>query len=148
MIALLEMPLARRLVPLALALLVAGTVFEMIRRRKLREEYALMWLAGLVVPLLLAIFPHIVIWLQEVLQINYLTIVALLGFGMTALILLQLTVIVSKQAAEIRSLTQRLALQNHRLELLADAVPLPDVSARQAVAAVPEAEPNAPDPSE
>jgi len=131
MIALLEMPLARRLVPLALALLVAGTVFEMIRRRKLREEYALMWLAGLVVPMLFAIFPDALIWLQTVLQINYLTIITLLGFGMTAMILLHLTAIVSKQAAEIRSLIQRLALQDHRLESLADVAPSPDDSARE-----------------
>jgi len=123
MIALLDMPLARRLVPLVLALLVAGTVFEMIRRRKLREEYALMWLGGLVIPLLFAVFPDILIWLQFALQINYLTIITLLGFGMTAMILLHLTAIVSKQATEIRSLTQRLALQNHRLESIASTEP-------------------------
>lgn len=116
MIALLEMPLVRRLVPLALALLMTSVILEMIRRRKLREEFATMWLCGAVVMMALAVFPDILFWLQGVLQTNFLTLVTVFGFGIVSLILLHLTVITSKQATEIRRLSQRLGLQNQRLE--------------------------------
>ena len=132
MIALLEMPLIRRLVPLSLALLVTAAVFEMIRRRKLREEFATMWLGGAVVLLAFGIFPDILFWLQGILQMGYLTLVTLIGFGMVSLILLHLTVMTSKQATQIRRLSQRLALQNQRLESLRPA--------RQAEAAEPTGE--------
>ena len=116
MIALLEMPLVRRLVPLALALVMTSVIFEMIRRRKLREEFATMWLCGAVVMMVLAVFPDILFWLQEVLQTNFLTLVTVFGFGIVSLILLHLTVITSKQATEIRRLGQQLALQNQRFD--------------------------------
>ena len=118
MIALVEMPLARRLVPLALALLITVAVFEMIRRRRLREEFATMWLSGAIILMALAIFPDILFWLQDIFQTNFLTLVMLIGFGMVSLILLHLTMISSEQASKIRRLAQRLALQSQQLELL------------------------------
>ena len=77
-----------------------------------------MWLGGAVVLLAFGIFPDILFWLQGILQMGYLTLVTLIGFGMVSLILLHLTVITSRQATQIRRLSQRLALQNQRLESL------------------------------
>lgn len=75
-----------------------------------------MWLCGAVVMMVLAVFPDILFWLQEVLQTNFLTLVTVFGFGIVSLILLHLTVITSKQATEIRRLGQQLALQNQRFD--------------------------------
>jgi hypothetical protein len=110
MIALLDMPLTRRLTPLILAVVVAAVTFELIRRRKLLEEYAVFWMVTSLILLIVAIFPEIIIWLQEVLQTNYLTIVILMLFTLISLVMLHFAVIASRYAGQIRQLSQRMAL--------------------------------------
>ncbi|MFB3893903.1 MAG: DUF2304 domain-containing protein [Phycisphaerae bacterium] len=105
-----------RLVPLALAVIVFVVVVEMIRRRKLREEYALLWLGTSVVMLAVALFPDVVIEVAEALHINYLTVVVLGLFLFLAMIVMHFAVVISRQAEEIRQLAQRLALLDHSLE--------------------------------
>jgi len=117
-IALLRMPLTRRLVPLALAVLIAAATIEMIRRRKLLEEYATFWMVSSGLLLVVAIVPDIVIWLQELLRINYLAIVLIGGLGMVALVLMHFAVIATRYAAQIRRLSQRQALLELELERL------------------------------
>lgn len=115
MIALLEMPLTRRLVPLVMALLVALTAVEMIRRRKLREEYAMLWVLASAVLLVIAIFPDLVIWLEEQLKVHYLTIVVLALFGFLAMILMHYATVISRHAEHIRQLAEQVALLEHQL---------------------------------
>jgi len=103
------------LVPLALALAVVLVTVEMIRRRKLREEYALLWLVTSLALLVVAVFPNMVIWLATTLHINYLTIVVLGLFLFLAMIVLHLSMVVSRQSEEIRQLAQRIALLDNKL---------------------------------
>ncbi|MDK1031455.1 MAG: DUF2304 domain-containing protein, partial [Planctomycetia bacterium] len=104
------MPLVRRLVPLVFAVAVSLATIEMIRRRKLREEYAILWLCASAGLMLLAIFPGILAWLQAVLKVNYLTIVVLACFLFLALISLHQAAVISRQAEDIRQIAERLAL--------------------------------------
>jgi hypothetical protein len=105
-----EMPVMRRLVPLVLAVVVAAVTLEMIRRRKLREEYAMLWLGASAVLWVFAIFPNFLGWLHNVLNTNYLTIVVLACFLFLALIVLHYAVVISRQTEQIRQLAERVAL--------------------------------------
>lgn len=116
LIADLSMPLVRRLVPLVMAVIVLAVTVEMIRRRKLREEYAMLWLFTSLALVLLAIFPNVVIWLQDTLQVNYLTIVVLALFLFLSMIVMHFAVVISKQAEDIRQLAQGMALLNQKLQ--------------------------------
>ncbi len=113
-----NMPLIRRLVPLALAIVVAVASIELIRRRKLREEYAMLWIVASIGMLVFAIFPGILFKLQEVLKVSYLTIVLLAGFLFLAMILLHFAVVISRQSEEIRQLAQRHAILRQSVEKL------------------------------
>jgi hypothetical protein len=111
-----DIPLMRRMVPLVLALIVLAVTIEMIRRRRLREEYAMLWLAASGVLLVFGIFPNMVIWLQTKLNLQYITIVVLAAFFFLAMIVMHFAMVISKQAEDIRQLAQRLALINQRLD--------------------------------
>lgn len=111
-----DVPWIRYLVPLAFALLIAVITVELVRRRKLREEYAMLWLIVSAVLLVIGIFPQIVIWLQDVLEVHYLTIVVLGLFSFLAVIMLHFSIVISRQSDQIRRLTQELAMMKHELE--------------------------------
>jgi hypothetical protein len=110
------MPLRRWLVPLILAIIVVAATLEMIRRRKLREEYAMLWLGTSLVLLVFAVFPDLVAWLSRLLQVNYLTIVVLACFLFLSLIVLHYAVVISRQSEQIRQLAERVSLL--QLELM------------------------------
>lgn len=115
MIAELEMPLTRRLVPMVLAIIVVAATIEMIRRRKLREEYAILWLFASAVLAVFAIFPGLVVLLSHVLKVNYLTIIVVACFFFLAMIVMHFAVVISHQAEQIRKLAERIALMENEL---------------------------------
>jgi hypothetical protein len=115
MFALIDMPLTRRLVPLVMAFIVILAAVELIRRRKLREEYAMLWLTASAALMVFAVFPGIVLWLQRTLQVNYLTIIVLSCFLFLAMILMHMATIVSRQAEQIRRVAEQIALLDNML---------------------------------
>ena len=92
-------------------------VLELVRRRHLREEYALLWLATGVVLLLLSLSRPLLDTLAAVTGIFYppsaLFLVALL-FVLT--ILLHFSVVLTRLSQQNRELAQQLALLRHDLE--------------------------------
>ena len=92
-------------------------VLELVRRRHLREEYALLWLATGVVLLLLSLSRPLLDSLAALTGIFYppsaLFLVALL-FVLT--ILLHFSVILTRLSQQNRELAQQLALLRHDLE--------------------------------
>ncbi|MCE2488944.1 MAG: DUF2304 domain-containing protein [Anaerolineae bacterium] len=92
-------------------------VLELVRRRHLREEYALLWLATGVVLLLLSLSRPLLDFLAGLTGIFYppsaLFLVALL-FVLT--ILLHFSVILTRLTQQNRELAQQLALLRHDLE--------------------------------
>ncbi len=92
-------------------------VLELVRRRHLREEYALLWLATGVVLLLLSLSRPLLDTLASLTGIFYppsaLFLVALL-FVLT--ILLHFSVILTRLSQQNRELAQQLALLRHDLE--------------------------------
>ncbi|MBS3820913.1 MAG: DUF2304 domain-containing protein [Phycisphaerae bacterium] len=110
-----SIPLMHRVVPLALAFVVLGVTVEMIRRRKLREEYAMLWLGTSIVLVIIAAFPQITFWVSRTFNINYVTVMILAVFVFLTLILLQYATVISRHAEHIRQLTEQIALLKEQL---------------------------------
>jgi len=115
MIAELDMPLTRRLFPMVVAIVVAAVTIEMIRRRKLREQYAILWLLASAVLVIFAVFPDLVVLLSRILKVNYLTIIVMAFFFFLAMIVMHFAVVISHQAEQIRKLAEHIALMENEL---------------------------------
>lgn len=108
------------LVFLIAALLVAMTIVELIRRRKLRESYAMLWLVVAAVLLLFGVFPDVLFRLSEWIRMDYRTVALLVCFLFLMVIVLQYSCALSRQAEDSRQLVQRVALLEERIERLED----------------------------
>lgn len=98
------------------ALLVLAGVFELVRSRRLRERYALLWMGAAVVLLVLAVWTQLLYTISRAVGIatpsNALFLTA---FGFVLLLLLHFSVSVSRLTDQTRVLAQRLALLEQRL---------------------------------
>jgi hypothetical protein len=104
-----------QIVSIAFAVLVLLAVFELVRRRHLRERYALVWMAAALVLLVLAIWKGLLTTVSKAVGIYYppnaLFVVA---FGFLLLLLLHFSAAVSRLSDQTRVLAQRLALLEER----------------------------------
>ena len=114
-----DITLGQRLLPLAASILITVVTVELVRRRKLREEYAMLWLSASGVLLAFAVFPRLLFYISNLLGLFYLTTMVVLCFSFLALVLVHLAMVVSRMADDSRSMAQRLALMEQRLEQLA-----------------------------
>ena len=85
-------------------------VIELVRRKRLRPEYALLWAALAVATLALAAFPGAMEWVVGLTGMDYRSTAIVLVFIFTALMLINFTVIISRQGQRIVRLTQEVAL--------------------------------------
>jgi len=103
---------------LCLSLVVTAVTVELIRRRRLRESYAMLWLLIAGALLVFGLVPDILFWLAGLIQMDYRTVGLLVCFlGLTA-ILMQFSIVLTDRAEENRKLVQRLAILQERLERL------------------------------
>ena len=112
-------PIIQRLVAILVSLILLLVTIQLIRKHKLREEYALLWLLATVAILILSIFGNIVGSLARFFNIDYsptLPLVAGLIFALA--VLLSLSVALSNQANQNRDLAQEMALMEFRLREL------------------------------
>jgi hypothetical protein len=94
-----------------------GYVIEAVRRRKLREEYSILWIVTASVILLLALIQPALKLVARALGIaTPVNALFLIGFAFTTLILLHFSTVISRLARENRDLAQRYALLVYRLE--------------------------------
>jgi len=105
----------QRIVPLAIAVIVVVFVVELIRRRKLREEYAMLWISASGVLLVFAVVPQLVMWAAGLLGVYYITLMLLLSFCFLSLVIVHLSVAVSRASDDLRKLAQRTALLEEEL---------------------------------
>jgi len=108
---------ATRLLTVTFALVFAFAVFELIRRRKLQERYTVLWFVYALAIALIGIFPALLNIITDLLGI-YDPNAALfaLGFIGVGVLLLNLTVTVSKQGEQITRLAQEVALLHKQLQ--------------------------------
>lgn len=109
------MRLGTQLVSVAFALVVFALVFEMVRRRYLRERYAILWLGAALVLLVLAA------WTQLLAAISHAVGIAtpsnaffVIAFAFLLVLLLHFSAVVSGMSDQARVLAQRVALLEER----------------------------------
>lgn len=104
-------------------------VFELVRRRRLNERYALLWMLAAVALLLLAVWQRLLYEISHAVGIYYPpTTFLVIAFGFALFLLLNFSIASSRLAAETLSLAQRVALLEAEL------------SAERARAATPDSE--------
>lgn len=100
-----------QLASIAFAVVVFLLVFEMVRRRYLRERYAILWLGAALVLIVLAAWTQLLATISKAVGIatpsNAFFVIA---FAFLLLLLLHFSAVVSRLSDETRILAQRLAL--------------------------------------
>jgi hypothetical protein len=97
--------------------LVMLLVFQLIRRRKLREEYALLWFGASLVLILVAVWRDSLEYAARLLGVAYPPSVLLLGvIAVGFLLAMHYSVSLSQLAEQNQRLAQELALLRHDLE--------------------------------
>ena len=105
------------LVAIVVSAILLGYIIESVRRRRLREEYSILWLATATILLLLALIrPALDILARALGIISPVNALFLVGFAFTTIILLHFSTVVSRLSRENRELAQRYALLVHQLE--------------------------------
>jgi hypothetical protein len=108
-----------QIVAVVVAVGLLGVVIDLVRRRLLVEEYALIWLVGAASMLLLSVFREILHTLARWLDIHYPPSLLLLLLVLFVFLgLLGVSVIMSSQRAQIRRLFEDIAILSARLREL------------------------------
>lgn len=110
------MDLQFRLVALAATLGLFLLVLELVRRRRLLERYALVWLAAAGALVVLSQWTQLLQLVSDLIGIAYPpTALFAIAFGFVSLLLLDLSAAGSRQADQVKVLAQRLARAEERL---------------------------------
>jgi hypothetical protein len=104
------------------ALLVLVVVIEMLRRRRLRERHAALWLVAGVVALIVGIFPQTLGWAAGLVGVEVPTnLVFFVSIALLFLVCLQHSAEVTVLESKARDLAEKVALQEIRLRQLEQA---------------------------
>ncbi|MCG3179640.1 MAG: hypothetical protein BIFFINMI_01981 [Phycisphaerae bacterium] len=104
---------------IAMAAVMLLVTLELIRRRWLREEYAILWLVTSLFLLATGVFPALLLWAAEELNLAVPTLLTLLCFLFLTGIVLQYSVVLTRQAHRQRRIIQEQALLREKLEEIA-----------------------------
>lgn len=92
-------------------------VFELVRRRRLMERYALLWLFSAAVLLVLAVWKGLLEDLAETVGIYYApSALFAIAFGFVLVLLLHFSLVISRLADQNKVLAQRLGMLQQRLD--------------------------------
>jgi len=100
------------------SLLLLALILELVRRRLLRERYALLWLVTAGTGLLIGFFPGIIVRLSQIFHFQYLTVLFVLSFLFLIGLVLSFSVVISRLSERNRELAQEVALLANALERL------------------------------
>ncbi len=95
-------------------------VLELVRSRRLREDYSLIWMATSIILIILGVFRNSLLdWVAGIMGIFYPpTALFVLGFFLMMLILLQFSMVITRLSHQNRQSAQRIALLTERLHRL------------------------------
>ena len=98
-------------------------VLEMVRRRRLREEYSWLWLLTALVYLAIAIWPNLAAWVARGIGAeNVTSVFAFLGLLFLFLISIQFSMQISRLSEQNKNLAQQVAILDSDLRRLAEMV--------------------------
>jgi hypothetical protein len=95
-----------------LSIFLLWTTFELIRKNRLREEYAILWFFTAVVVLVFSLWPEFLLsqFFAKITGMFYLSAVVIIAFLFLLLIVLHFSVVISKLTNQTKELAQRYAL--------------------------------------
>ena len=105
-----------QVVAIAATLVLLGVVLELVRRKRLMERYAIVWLFSGLVLLVFAIWGGLLDRMAEALGVAYPpNALFLIAFGFVIFLLLHFSLAISRLSDQSKVLAQRLALLEQRL---------------------------------
>jgi len=109
------------------ALVLAGgvlllTTFELIRKRRLREEYSVLWILTAAAILVSGIYPRVLEWVAMKIALHPAVLMTFLCVLFLMAILLHYSVVISKHSEREKGLTQELALLKDEIARLREEV--------------------------
>jgi hypothetical protein len=110
-----DLTVTQRIIPVVVALLIVASTVELIRRRKLREEYAILWLMASAVLVIFAVFPRLLWIISKALGVYYITMMMIACFAFLSLVVIHYAMAISRLSESNRQLAQRLALLEQSL---------------------------------
>lgn len=109
------MHLRIQIASIAFAFLVFVGVLELVRRRYLRERYAILWLGAAAMLFVLAVWKGLLATIAKAMGIYYApNAFFVIAFAFLLLLLLHFSAVVSRMSDQTRVLAQRLALLEQR----------------------------------
>ena len=94
-------------------------VFELVRRRRLMERYALLWMFSMIVLLGLSVWKHLLEELAETVGIYYApSALFAIALGFISMLLLHFSLVISRLADQSKVLAQRVSLLQQRVDQL------------------------------
>src|SRR4030043_1460256 len=95
-----------------LSMILLLITFELIRKKRLREEYAILWLFTGIVVLVFSLWPEFLLsqFFVRITGIFYLSAVVLIAFFFLLLIVFHFSVVISKLTNQNKELAQRYAI--------------------------------------
>ncbi len=115
----------QRIVVLVLGLGLLALTLNLIRKRRLREEYAVLWVMTSVMILLFVLFSGVLFRVAAWLRLDHEVLMLLIVFVFLAAIVLHYSVVISKHSEREKGLSQELALLKDDLEKLREEVRQP-----------------------
>lgn len=98
-----------------MSLILIIITLELIRREKLKERYALLWLFTCLTIFLFSFTPRLIRFVSEITGMYYLSIISLVAFLFVLLILLHFSTVISKLHDRNKELTQQYALLQYKI---------------------------------
>ena len=112
-----ELPFGQKIVAIVIAVSMLVGILELVRRRKLREEYSYVWFGTAVVLMALALEPRLLTMFQTVIGAQLPTTALFFGALMfLMLVSLLMSLRLSRLTIRNKSLTQRSALAQHEID--------------------------------
>jgi len=125
------MELRLQIVSIGATLALFVLVFELVRRRRLMERYALLWLFSTIVLLGLAVWKDLLEQVASAIGIFYApSALFVVAFGFILVILLHFSLVISRLADQTKVLAQRVGLLQQRLDLVEGRARLEDEDER------------------
>ena len=111
-----SIPFEQHIIAILFSVTLLVVIIQLIRRHRLREEYALVWLMAGAAIFVLSVFGGLVRLLASLVDVSYPpTLVLVVGLLFALVILLSQSVTISGQANRLRDLAQTVALLERRL---------------------------------
>jgi len=113
------MELRLKIVSILIGLLLMVFIINLVRTRKLREEYSFLWLSMGAMVFLLAVWPNFLIFISRLIGVIF-PVSTLFFFGLLFLILISLhySIKISALTNQVKDLAQEIALLKNRTEEL------------------------------